>query len=137
MFIENKHSGLLDQEYAKCPICGKVHKSRGKVKCKLEVRVGGFDLYSPYFYCKNCQKGWYPLDEALNLADSPVQYNLQDVEAWLSSELPYDTASEAYERCTGGSLSDHHMHDITNQIAGGVSFLDVCPTKVEIESRIA
>lgn len=136
-FIENKYGDLLDQEYAKCPICGKVHKSRGKVKRKLEARVGGFDLYRPYFYCKKCQKGWYPLDEALGLADSPVQYDLQDVEAWLSTELPYGTASEAYKRCAGGSLSDHHMHDITNQIAGGVSLLDVCPTKTEIESKIA
>ena len=136
-FIENKYGDLLDQEYAKCPTCGKVHKSRGKVKRKLEARVGVFDLYRPYFYCKKCQRGWYPLDEALGLSDSPVQYDLQDVEAWLSTELPYSTASEAYERCSGGSLSEHHMHDITNHIASDIDLLDVCPTRAEIESKIA
>jgi len=49
-FIEKKYSELLDQEYARCPICGKLHKSRGKVKRELEARVGGFSLYRPYFY---------------------------------------------------------------------------------------
>jgi len=136
-FIEKQYGDLLDQEYAKCPVCGKLHKSRGKVKRKLETLVGGFDIYRPYFYCMKCQKGYYPLDEALGLSDSPVQYDLQDVEAWLSTELPYGTASEAYERCSGGSLSEHHMHHITNQIAADIDLLDVCPTREEIESKIA
>jgi len=135
-FIENKYGELLDQEYAECPICGKLHKSRGKVKRRVETRVGGFALYRPYFYCRQCQKGWYPLDEALGLSESPVQYDLQDVEAWLSTELPYGTASEAYERCCGDILSEHHMHDITNRIAANIDLLDVCPTRAEIESKI-
>jgi len=47
-FIENKYGHLLDQEYAKCPKCGRLHKSRGEVKRKLKSRAGSFDLYRPY-----------------------------------------------------------------------------------------
>jgi hypothetical protein len=71
------------------------------------------------------------------LSDSPVQYDLQAVEAWLSIELPYGTASEAYAQCNGGTLSEHHLHEITNQIAATVDLLDVCPTKAEMDSKIA
>src|SRR3990167_6810650 len=52
--------------------------------------------------------GYYPLDDALGLSDSSKQYDVQDVEAWLSSESACETASETYERITGVKLSEHH-----------------------------
>jgi hypothetical protein len=80
--------------------------------------------------------GYYPLDEALELSESSKQYDVQDVEAWLSSETPYETASETYSRITGVKLSEHHMHDVTNAIGEEVGILDVCPSLEEIHEKI-
>ncbi len=136
-FIKKKYGHFFDQEYCDCPLCAKKVKCWNKeAKRKVESLGGNFDLYRPYFYCKKCGKGFYPLDEAMGLATSPKQYDIQDLEAWLSSELPFKTAEEAYERATGNDLSSGHMHDITNKIADQVCILDVCPTKVEIEQKI-
>ncbi len=76
------------------------------------------------------------MDEVLGLASSPIQYDIQNVEAWLSTELPFKTGKEAYERTTGDSLSNGHMHNVTNKIAAHLEILDVCPTKIEIEQKI-
>lgn len=135
--IEKKFSFYLDQQYCDCPVCGKSLKaSAKKVKRKIETLVGSFDLHRPYFYCRECRKGHYPLDEALGLAESSKQYDIQDMEAWLSSELPYETAGETYLRFTGENLSAHHMHETTNRIAGHLTLLDVSPNKEDIKEQI-
>ena len=136
-FIKGKFAHLLDQEFFECPHCGKLLKSRkDKAKREIETLIGKFALYRPYFYCKRCKQGYYPLDDALALSDSAKQYDIQELGAWLTSELPFETASEAYERCTGEISSDHHMHDITNRIGQETDLLDVCPIKEEIERKI-
>ncbi len=133
-FIKKNYGYLFEQEYCNCPICGKNIKCwNKKVKRKVESISGSFELSRPYFY--HCGKGFYPLDEALGLAPSPKQYDIQDIEAWLSSELPFKTSEEAYERTTGNTLSVGHMHKTTNKIAGHLEILDVCPTKAEIEQK--
>jgi hypothetical protein len=103
-FIRKKYYHLLDQEHCNCPQCNKQLKAMNKkAKRTAESLGGGLDLYRPYFCCKNCSHGFSPLDEALGLAPSPKQYDCQDLEAWLSSELPFQAASEAFKRCTGDS----------------------------------
>ncbi len=137
-FIKKKHHDLLNQEYCNCPKCNKKLKAwNKKAKRTVESLGGRLDLYRPYFYCKNCKHGFYPLDEALGLAPSPKQYDIQDLEAWLSSELPFKTAAEAYKRCTGDVLSADHMFETANRIGNHLDILDVCPTKDEIEQKIA
>lgn len=136
-FIKKKYNHLLNQEYCDCPLCGKRLKAwNKKVKRTIESLGGRLDLYRPYFYCRNCHHGFYPLDEALGLASSPKQHDIQDLEAWLSSELPFETASEAFKRCTGDPMSPDHMFETTNRIANHFDILDICPTKDEIEQKI-
>lgn len=136
-FIKKNHSDLLDQEYCDCPKCNKKLKAwNKKAKRTVESLGGCFDLYRPYFYCKNCSFGFYPLDEALGLASSPKQYDIQNLEAWLSSELPFQTAAEAFQRCTSDKLSGDHMFEITNRIGNNLDILDVCPDKDEIMQKI-
>ena len=136
-FIKKKYNHLLNQEYCDCPLCGKRLKAwNEKVKRTIETLGGCLDLYRPYFYCKNCHHGFYPLDEALGLASSAKQHDIQDLEAWLSSELPFETASEAFRRCTGDPLSADHMFETTNHIANHFDILDICPRKDEIEQKI-
>ena len=53
--IRKNYSGLLNQEYCSCPICGKRLKAwNKKVKRTIESLGGCLDLYRPYFYCKHC-----------------------------------------------------------------------------------
>lgn len=81
--------------------------------------------------------GYYPLDEAPGLSESSKQYDEQDVEAWLSSETAYETASETYERITGVALSEHHMHGVTNAIGQEAGILDTCPSQEDIHRKTA
>jgi hypothetical protein len=136
-FIKKNYNDLLNQQYCDCPICGKRLKAwNEKAKRTIESLGGRLDLYRPYFYCKKCKHGFCPLDEALGLATSPKQHDIQDVEAWLSSELPFETAAEAFRRCTGDTLSADHMFETANRIAEPFDILDICPTKEEIEEKV-
>jgi hypothetical protein len=93
-------------------------------------------LYRPYFYCRPCGFGFYPLDIALGLSPRKTQSDIQELEAWLAAEMPYETANETLERCAGIKLSNHHAHDVVNEIADDIQLLDVCPSKVEILHKI-
>jgi len=137
-FINKKYCNLLNQEYCNCPKCNKrITAWNKKAKRTIESLGGCLNLYRPYFYCKDCKYGFYPSDEALGLAPSPKQYDIQDLEAWLSSELPFKTAAEAYKKCTGDSLSAGHMFETANRIGNHLDILDVCTATNEIEQKIA
>ncbi len=135
--VENRFGHLLDQQYSECPHCGRRIKARAeKVKREITTLVGPVVLYRPYFYCHACRCGFYPLDEALGLSERKIQPDVQAIEAWLTSEMPYEMASEAIQRCAGIDLSNHHSHDVTNEMAQDLGILDVCPNKDEIHSKI-
>ena len=135
--IEKKFGHLLDQQYSRCPHCNRRIKAGAqKVKREITTLIGPVVLYRPYFYCKACRHGFYPLDEALGLSERKVQPDVQEIEAWLTSEMPYETTSETIKRCTGIDLSNHHSHDVSNEIAQGLDLLDVCPDKDEIHDKI-
>jgi hypothetical protein len=134
--IEKRYAHLLDQEHHQCPSCERMLMARGKHKRTLQTLTGDIRLERPYFYCVRCQKGYYPLDEILSFCESTKQYDVQDLEAWLGSELPFETACEAYKRCTGNSTSTQNVHEYTNRIADELSILDVCPSKEQIEQKI-
>ena len=44
---------------------------------------------------------------------------------------------EAYTRFTGDALSADHMFETANRIGNHLDILDVCPTKDEVEQKIA
>ena len=134
--IERRFGHLLNQQKCECPQCGKSMQSQGKLARNIQTLAGQFELNRPYFYCRACRLGYYPLDEALGLSESSKQYDVQDVEAWLSSETAYETASETYERITGVKLSEHHMHEATNAIGQEVGILEACPSKEDIYKKL-
>ena len=135
--IEKKFGHLLDQQYCECPSCNRRIKAKAeKVRREIDTVVGPVTLYRPYFYCKTCPFGFYPLDDALGLSNRKAQLDIQELEAWLTAEMPYETASEALERCAGIKLSNHHAHDVVNEIAADIQLLDICPDKTEIHRKI-
>ena len=135
--INKKYGHLLEQQYCQCPHCHLQIKAKSKkIKRDITTLVGPVTLYRPYFYCKRCSFGFYPLDDALGLVNRKVQPDLQELEAWLAAEMPYETACEALERCAGINLSNHHAHDVVNEIADDIHLLDICPDKAEIQHKI-
>ena len=66
--IEQKYAGLLEQEYAPCPQCGKMcKKRRGNLK-QMVTMHGPSVLKRPWFYCVDCSYGFSPLDKALEIS---------------------------------------------------------------------
>ena len=131
-----KHRDLFEQVYIDCPKCSKCLKTRGDKSRQVETAAGNFELLRPYFYCSDCHYGFYPVDRALGLSTGTKQFDVQDIEAWLASELPFDTAEEAYKRCTGNVAGKHHIHEVTQDIAGELNVLDVCPSRDELLSKL-
>ncbi len=135
--IEKRHRALLEQEYCDCPECKRVLKKRGMHKRPVETLGGTFEISRPYFYCSQCSLGLYPLDEALGLSPAIKQDDVQSVGVFLATELPYELASETYQRCTGAQFSSHSLHEAVNRVAEELDILEVCPSKAEVEEKIA
>jgi hypothetical protein len=55
----------------------------------------------------------------------------------LVTEVPYDTAQSLCGDLTGLHFGSERLHTVTNQIAEGLTVLDVAPSRQEIERRIA
>jgi hypothetical protein len=136
-FIQKCHGALLEQEHCTCPQCKRVLKRRGMHKRAVETMAGAIELERPYFYCSRCSLGIYPLDEALQLSPAIKQDDIQSVGVFLATEVSYEVASETYRRCTGQEVSEHSLHESVNRVAEGLSILDVCPSKAEVEEKIA
>lgn len=134
--IEKNFSEYLNQKFCSCEECGKSLKSKESRKKTIKTLVGIFDLYRPYFYCKVCKLGFFPLDEALGLSSSSSQYDVQSIEAWLVSEMPYGGISEIYERILGDKLSDHLAHDTVSAMNEQINIADVCPPSEEIMEKV-
>ena len=137
MLIEQAHKGTLDQAVTPCPACGRLLRARDPVGRSVETMVGEMRLFRPYFYCASCQKGFYPLDEALDVSKRRKQWDMQQAAARLAVEVPYQTASELFGQLTGLSLSDHIAHEVVDALGDGLSVLDVSPSPEAIAQKIA
>ncbi len=135
--IQKRFGPYFEQTHCDCPNCHTRVKAKAeKVKREVETTIGIIALYRPYFYCHRCGTGFYPLDTALGLCSGRTQWDIQELETWLSAEMPYETASETLERCTGIKRSNCHLHEVANEVAADLDILDVCPEKAEILSKI-
>ena len=62
---------------------------------------------------------------------------MQHAAAKLVTEVPYDTAHSLFDDLTGMHFGSERLHTVTNQVAEGLTVLDVAPSRQEIERRIA
>ena len=120
-----------------CPCCGNILKRHSVNPKTLHTMQGSITLERPYFYCRGCKTGLYPLDEALELADEAYQYDMQEKMLRLSAETPYAISAETFKSLTGLSPSDHCLHDTLNRIGALVPIEEVIPSAEEIAKRIA
>ena len=135
--IQHTHQGEQSRQHARCPTCEHLLKARNPVHRSVETMVGAVDLERPYFYCRLCGRGLYPLDDALGLSGGRIQRDVHQAAATLVTEVPYATADALFSGLSGIALSSERMHTMTNQAAEGLTVLDVTPSREELERRVA
>ena len=133
--IEQKYAGLLEQEYAPCPQCGKVcKKRRGNLK-EMVTMQGPSVLKRPWFYCVDCSYGFSPLDKALEISRKKHQFDIQKKSTRTTAEVPFSTGSELFFDLTDHAVSDHFMHDTFEDVGAYASLREVIPSRKEIAER--
>jgi Uncharacterised protein family (UPF0236) len=135
--VEHAHRGEATCQHTRCPQCARFLKARAPVSRTVETMVGSVQIERPYFYCRTCRCGVYPLDAALGLAPGRTQLDVHKAAVQLVTEVPYDEAQTLFGTLTGVGLGSERMHTVTNHIAEGLMVLDVVPPRHEIEQRIA
>ncbi len=134
--IEQKYAGLLEQEYAPCPKCGKENKKRrGNLK-ELVSMHGPSVLKRPWFYCVDCSYGYSPLDKVLEISRKKYQFDIQKKSVKTSAEVPFSCGSELFKDLTGQSISNHFIHDTFEEVGAEAYLEDVIPGSGEIKRRI-
>lgn len=112
-------------------------RARELVCRTVETMVGPVQLERPYFYCRACRSGVYPLDEVLGLVPGRKQLDMQKAGATLVTEVPYDEAQTLFGALTGVPVGSERIHTLTNQVAQALTVLDVAPPREEIKRRVA
>jgi hypothetical protein len=135
--LTQAHRGEQSRQHAPCAQCERSLPARPCVARTVETMVGAVQLERPYFYCPRCRCGRYPFDESVALTPGRHQLDVQQAAAQLVIELPYGTAQTVFRDLTGVSMGSERLHTKTNQVAEGLTVLDVAPSREEIEQRIA
>jgi Uncharacterised protein family (UPF0236) len=135
--VAHVHQSEHDRQQAPCPRCKGVLRARAFVCRTVDTLVGPVQLERPYFYCHSCPLGRYPFDEAVGVSEGRLQLDVQQAAAELAIELPYETASMLFGRLSGLSVSSERLHTVTNQVAKGLTVLEVAPSRDEIKRRVA
>jgi Uncharacterised protein family (UPF0236) len=135
--VQQRHRQARHQKTAPCPQCGRLLPARALVPRTVETLVGEVLLQRPYFYCLECKRGFYPLDEDLELSEHRKQWDIQEAGAKLAAEVPFETAQELFSQLTGLSLSDHTTHQVVEELGQDLGVLDVSPTAKEIAQRVS
>jgi hypothetical protein len=135
--VAHAHHDEQVRKQATCPQCECLLTARPPVSRTVETIVGLVQLERPYFSCQTCHCGVYPFDEVLGLTPGRTQLDVQKAAATVVTEMPYDEAQRLFGDLTGVSMGSERMHTLSNQVAEGLTVLDVAPSRDEIERRIA
>lgn len=135
VLIENKYAGVLDQEYAPCPKCGKMCKRRRADVKQIVSMQGPSALKRPWFYCVDCSYGFSPLDQVLELSRKKYQFDVQQKSTRTTAEVPFSGGSDLFAELTDQPISDHFMHDTFEAVGEHACLEDVIPDPEEIAER--
>lgn len=135
--VAQRHAQVLHQRTLPCPHCQRLLPARPAPPRTVHTMVGEVSLARPYFYCPQCQHGFAPLDDALQLSERRTQWDLQQAAARLAAEVPFATAQELFAQLTGLALSDHAIHEVTGELSDELGVLEVSPTAADLAHRVA
>jgi len=134
--IEQKYAGMLKQEYACCPKCGKMCKKRRDSHKQIETMQGPSGLKRPWFYCVDCSYGFTPIDKVLEISRKRYQFDVQKKSTRTAAEVPFSGGGELFTELTGQSISDHFMHETFEQVGSFACLEEVIPGREEITERL-
>jgi hypothetical protein len=135
--LSHAHASEPCRQQAPCPQCERLLTARPAATRTVETMVGAMTFERTYFYCRRCKKGFYPFDNTLNLAPGRLQLDVQQRAAKTVIEMPYEEAQTFFHDLTGVNMGSERMHTLTNQVAEGLTVLDIAPSREQIEERIA
>ena len=135
--IHPTYQGEQRRQHTRCPTWEPLLKARPPVHRSVETMLGTVELVRPDFYCQLCSRGFYPLDDVLDVSAGRLQRAVQQAAASLVPAVPYATAAALCGDRSGIALSSERMHTITNHVAAGLTVWDVAPSREEIERRVA
>ena len=90
--VEHAHHVEYTRKEIVCESCQRILTTRPAVPRTVGTMIGSIRLERPYFYCRVCKEGTYPLDEALGLTPGRNQLDVQQAAAKLVIETSYDEA---------------------------------------------
>jgi hypothetical protein len=135
--IEQKYAGMLNQQHAACPQCGKMCKKRRDNTKQMETMQGPSVLNRPWFYCVACCCGFTPLDKVLELSRKKYQFDVQKKSTRTAAEVPFSSGGELFKELTGHTISDHFMHETFEDVGSHACIEDVIPSREQIAERVA
>jgi hypothetical protein len=135
--VAHAQRGEHDRTQSPCPRCDRMLQARELVCRTVETMVGSVQLERPYFYCRPCRVGRYPFDEAVGVVAGCKQLDMQKAATQIVTEVPYDTAQSLFRDLTGVAFGSERLHTVTNQVAEGLTVVDVAPSREEITRRVA
>jgi hypothetical protein len=108
--IEQSHPEEQHRHSLPCPTCDRLLNARPPVCRTVRTLVGDIEIERPYFYCRYCREGTYPLEAVLGLSSGQIQLDVQQAAADLATELPYETAATMLGRLSGITVSSERLH---------------------------
>jgi Uncharacterised protein family (UPF0236) len=135
--VEQTYQAEREQKSLRCATCQRLLKARPLVSRAARTLIGDVEIKRPYFYCRHCRLGTYPLDAGLGLNSGQIQLDVQQAAIDLATEVAYETASSLFGRLSGIAVSSERLHTFTNEVAEGLSVLDIAPSRAEMDQRVA
>jgi ASC-1-like (ASCH) protein len=136
ILIREKYSDHLEQEYAPCPQCGKMHGKRLDSAKALRTMQGEGKISRPWFYCNDCELGYAPLDETLEISRKKIQLDVQKRATKLSAEVTFQRGEDLFQELTGQRISDHCLYETFEAVGAETRIEEVIPSRKDIEERI-
>jgi hypothetical protein len=135
--LRSRGAGELAAKPHVCHECGRtLARQRQGHRRTIESRHGELEIERPYFYCRQCQRGYHPFDQALEIAPERKQYDLQRAAAELFTEVPFARASQIFERLTGVPMTDHCLQEVAGKLDEAADLVRVLPSRHRVEAII-
>jgi hypothetical protein len=96
--------------------CGGTAKFERHREGTVLTTVGQARVTRAYYLCPECHEGTYPLDERLRFCAGGLSAALQEALAVTGIHVPFEMASELFERLTRVSISDNGVRESTERI---------------------
>ncbi|GIV76592.1 MAG: hypothetical protein KatS3mg050_0986 [Litorilinea sp.] len=83
---------------------------------QMKTQLGVLRLRRPYYLCESCGQGCYPMDEALGFCAGSISAGLEELLAYVGSQLAFEEAAGLLEQLRGLSVSSGRIRRATEEL---------------------